>query len=149
MASKAQGRNQEGPWERKTILPTWKWSVIARNLQNIQTYQDEDPGPSWLSTNAIHFLDCGSKQPRKSARELGWISVPKTSDLRFYNAPKPPRKIRRFYMTNVRITNVRKTTFRRCVPKGQLPSCIKTRQIEDNSREHWTFNQTKKCPHSD
>ena len=35
-----------------------------------KTYENEDPSPSWFSTNAIHVLDCGSKQPRKSSREL-------------------------------------------------------------------------------
>ena len=37
---------------------------------NPKTYENEDPGPSRPSTNAIHVLDCGRKQPGESARQL-------------------------------------------------------------------------------
>jgi hypothetical protein len=44
---------------------------LKRNSKiNLKTYENENPGPSWSSTNAIHVLDCSSKQPRKGAREL-------------------------------------------------------------------------------
>jgi hypothetical protein len=51
-----------------------------QSIKHPETYKNEDPSPSWSSTNPIHVLDSGSKQPRKGARELMMnLSVKKLS----------------------------------------------------------------------
>jgi hypothetical protein len=40
-------------------------------MNHSKTYENENPGPSRPSTNAMHLPDCSSKQTRESARELG------------------------------------------------------------------------------
>ena len=52
--------------------PSYMEVEHCNKMKNIsKTYENEDPGPSRPSTNAIHVLDCGRKQPGESARELG------------------------------------------------------------------------------
>ena len=43
---------------------------IVRIVMRSKTYENENPSPSWSSTNAIHVLDCCRKQPGKRAGEL-------------------------------------------------------------------------------
>ena len=50
-----------------SYLRGWR---LQKKKKHSKTYQNEDPWPSWSSTDAIHVLNCGSKQPRKGAREL-------------------------------------------------------------------------------
>lgn len=53
--------------------------------QNIAKYCTQEwKSRPWSSTNAIHVVDCGSKQLEKSAGEPGRTSGPKTSDSTFY-----------------------------------------------------------------